>query len=129
MRVSRASSATRASTSSRAAVCSLPRKAGEGGVGVSQVAAQLFARLWRAPPSQPSPASGGRGEKQKLAAFGSLLRNAGKSSSAAAHAALEAGRVAAHRQLELADRGDPLLGQAVGGLVGGNAVAFGDLED
>ena len=46
-----------------------------------------------------------------------------------AHPAEEAGRGAAHRQLELADRGDALLGQAVGGPVGRDAVALGDLVD
>src|SRR5579885_337517 len=47
-----------------------------------------------------------------------------------AHAAKEARAVVAHvRQLELADRDDALLGHAVGGLVGRDAVALGDLND
>src|SRR5687768_14446842 len=33
------------------------------------------------------------------------------------------------RQLQLADRADALLGQAVGGAVGRDAVTLGDLED
>src|SRR3989337_1208309 len=38
-------------------------------------------------------------------------------------------RGAPHRQLELADGADALLGQAVGGLVGGDAFALGNLVD
>src|SRR5690606_23957631 len=46
-----------------------------------------------------------------------------------ADAALEARLGAAQRQLQLAHDRDPLLGHAVGGPVGGDAVAVGDLVD
>ena len=45
-----------------------------------------------------------------------------------ADAALEARLRAAQRQLQLADRADALFGQAVGGLVGRDAVALGDFD-
>src|SRR5690606_7734763 len=80
----------------------------------SRLRRYFHARLRRAPPSQPSPASGGRRSIQN---------------SAPAHATLEARGGAAHRQLQLADGLDALLGQTVGGLVGGDAVAVGDLVD
>src|SRR6478735_11272222 len=46
-----------------------------------------------------------------------------------ADTALEARLAAAQRQLQLADRADALLGQAVSGAVGRDAVAVRDLVD
>src|SRR5690606_6633315 len=90
----------------------LPRVGGGAGVGGTAVA--------------PSRVNGGR---RRCGARDAATLVAACGASAAPHPPLEARGAAAHRQLELADGGDALLGQAVRGLVGRDAVALGDLED
>src|SRR5690606_36144182 len=93
---------------------SLPRGEGwGGGIGARERGCHSEGQAAPIPASPPPQAGEGVARESGAPAWSWNLRAA----SAAAHPPLEARGAAAHRQLELADGGDALLGQAVRGLV------------